>query len=140
MPLSWRDGAATIFVAAAAVTYIMWQTGTAVFGISNTRAVAGLIFAFGVAACYANQAEMAAVYGAKGHRMASMPYVVAASVIGAVALTAGVLAMVTSSEAMLATLIGAMVVLWTGSVVRHTMPAGERRPAGAGRPRTHHHA
>jgi hypothetical protein len=35
MSLGWRDGLASLFVAAAGVLYAMWQSGTALEGVST---------------------------------------------------------------------------------------------------------
>jgi len=35
MRLSWRDGLATLLVAAAAVLYALWATGTTIAGVST---------------------------------------------------------------------------------------------------------
>jgi hypothetical protein len=59
-----------------------------------------------------------------------MPYIVAASTAGAVALVAGILAIVTANEAMLATLTVASALLWLMATVRHAItgaPSGRDR-------------
>ena len=123
MRLTWRDGVASLFVAAAAVLYGLWLTGTAMTGTS-IRVLGAVVFAFGWLACTSNAAEMAVVYGAGCNRHAPMAYVVPASLIGGVALVAGVMTLVTASEAMLAILVAATVALWAMSTVRHAI-AGE---------------
>jgi hypothetical protein len=52
--------------------------------------------------------------------------VVIASLIGAVALVAGVITVVTGNEAMLASLVAATVVLWAMSTVRHVITRSVR--------------
>ncbi len=47
--------------------------------------------------------------------------VVIASVIGAAALVAGVITLVTANEGMLATLVAAMIALWAMSTIRHAI-------------------
>lgn len=54
-------------------------------------------------------------------------YVVIASLVGFGALVAGVITLVGGSEATLATLVVAMIVLWAMSTVRHTRPGASRR-------------
>jgi len=120
MRLTWkRDGSATLFVAVAAMLYILWLTGAALTGTS-IRVVGAAVFALGFAACTSNKAEMAIVFGAdREHRRPPMPYVVTASILGAVALAAGVIALASANEAMLATLVVAMAVLWVIATLRH---------------------
>ena len=118
MRLTWRDGVATVSVAAAGGLYALWLTGTGMAGTS-TRVLGAIVFALGWVGCTSNQAAMAEVFGVGAPRRAPMGYVVMASIIGAVALVAGVITVVTGSEAMLATLVIAMVVLWAMSTVRH---------------------
>ena len=133
MRLTWRDGVATVFVAAAAVGYGLWVTGIAMPGVS-ARVLGACVLGLGWAACTINQREMAVVYGVDSNRRRPpMAYIVLASALGAVALVAGIWALVGASEAMLATLVTAMVALWAMSTVRHWL-AG-RTTQGAETPR-----
>ena len=112
MRLSWRDGLATVFVGTGAVLYILWLSGVDVLG---PRVLAGVVFGLGLAA-----SVTAVVYGVgAGLLRASKLYLAIASLIGLVALVAGVIAITNISEAMLATLVTATVVLWAMSTVRH---------------------
>jgi hypothetical protein len=123
MRLTARDGLATAFVAAAVLVYTLWATDTAMQGTS-TRMLAAIILGLGVAACSASQREMAVVYGVDRTRpRPPMGYVVAASALGVGMLVAGVIALVTASEAMLATLVVAMVALWVLATSRHWLAA-----------------
>ena len=90
MRLGWRDGSASLFVIAAGVLYALWQSGTALQGMS-TRALGAVVFALGYAACMSDRAEMAVVYGVGGRRRAPMAYIVVASVLGFGALVASVI-------------------------------------------------
>jgi hypothetical protein len=63
MRLAWRDGLATLLVAAAAVLYVLSATGALMPAVS-TRWMTVIAFALGVAACTANQRELGEVYGA----------------------------------------------------------------------------
>ena len=63
MRLTWRDGLATLLVAAAVVLYALWAADAAIAGVS-TRWMTVLAFALGMAACTANQRELGEVYGA----------------------------------------------------------------------------
>jgi hypothetical protein len=62
-----------------------------------------------------------------GRRGASIVYVAIASLVGAVALTAGVITLVSASEGMLATLVGATGMLWAISTVRHAFKGEAQR-------------
>lgn len=125
MRLTWRDGPASLFVAAAGVLSALWQSGTALQGMS-TRVLGGVVFALGYAACVSDRTEMAVVYGVGGRRRAPIAYIVVASLLGFVALVAGVITLVTANEAMLAILVAATVTLWAISTVRHAT-VGERQ-------------
>lgn len=123
MRLSWRDGLATVFVAAAGVLYALWLAGTDLLGISETRVVAGVVLGLGLAA-----SVTAVVYGVgAGLLRANKAYLTIASLIGLAALIAGVIALATDNEAMLATLVAATVALWLMSTVRHAIPATDTR-------------
>ena len=121
MRLTWRDGLATLLVAAAAVVYALWAAGAAMPGVS-TRWMTVIAFALGVAACTANQHELGELYGAT--RQGPHPsgiYIALATALGIVMLAAGILAFVLASEALLATLVAAMIALWLIATVRHAL-------------------
>jgi hypothetical protein len=63
-----------------------------------------------------------------------MLFTVPASLLGLVALVAGIWAIVAASETMLAVLVGAMVVLWLMATVRHAVVTAPRLPAGGPTP------
>jgi hypothetical protein len=129
MRLTWRrDGLATLLVATAAVLYVLWLTGTSLTGTS-TRVLGAAVFALGWAACSGNKAEMAIVYGVDHERRRPpMLYVVTASIVGFVALVAGVITLVSANEAMLATLVVAMAALWAIATSRHAIAPTEHAP------------
>jgi hypothetical protein len=79
---------------------------------------------------------MASVYGAEGQRRAApIGYVVVMSLLGATALIAGVLTLAAGSEAMLATLAGAMLALWVLATIRHAGAGSLGRSRDAALPR-----
>lgn len=126
MRLSWRDGLDTLLVAAAAVLYALWAAGTLMPGVS-TRWMTVIAFALGMAACTVNQRSLGEVYGAtQGGPRPSGLYIAVSTVLGVVMLVAGILAFVLASEAMLATLVAAMVALWLIATGRHALTG--RRP------------
>ena len=121
MRLTWRDGLATLLVAGSAVLYALWAVGTLMPGVS-TRWMTVIAFVLGMAACTANQRELGEVYGAtRGGPRPSGLYVALTTALGIVMLVAGILAFVLASEAMLATLVAAMVVLWLIATGRHAL-------------------
>jgi hypothetical protein len=109
-----RDFVATILVAVAATAYGLAQSGVDLPGLGSTRAVAATVFVLGMLACGAG-ADTEAYYrpGATRAVMAGI------SVVGAVALVTGILAMTIGSETMLAVLVGATVVIWLATTLRH---------------------
>jgi hypothetical protein len=120
MRLTWRDGTATLLVAAAAVLYALWATNALMAGVS-TRWMTVIAFALGMAACTANQRELGEVYGAREGRRPSGLYIALATALGVVMLVVGILAFVLASEAMLATLVAAMIALWLIATARHAL-------------------
>jgi len=121
MSLTWKDGLATVFVSAAAVLYLLWAGGTTVSGLSGSRALTVAIFGLGVGGCYTAKSHMEAVYGVGGRARPPLYYVVLVSVLGGVALVAGIVAFVSGGDAALATLAGTMVALWALATIRHSM-------------------
>jgi hypothetical protein len=130
MRLSWRDGLATLFVGFGAIVYVLWLAEAEMPGFSEVRPLAGLVLGLGLAA-----SVTAVVYGVgAGLLRASKTYLVIASLLGLVALVAGVIALVNADETMLAALVAATVALWLIATVRHALVVG---PAGGGvTPRT----
>jgi hypothetical protein len=127
MRLTWRDGLATLLVAAAVVLYALWAGNDLMPGVS-TRWMTVIAFALGMAACTANQRELGEAYGASGEgRRPSGLYIALATALGIVMLAAGVLAFVLASEAMLATLVTAMIALWLIATGRHALTGRHRQ-------------
>lgn len=121
MRLTWRDWMGTALVAAAALMYGVWQSRGEVLGVSEVWALGLIVLLLGLAA-----SVTAVVFGVgEGLLRASKVYLAFASLVGLVALAAGIIVLVNESEAMLATLVGSTVGLWLISTVRHAM--GERR-------------
>ena len=121
MSLTWRDGLATAFVGAAVLLYLLSLGDTTVAGPSGPRALPVAIFALGIGGCYTARSQMQDVYGAAGGPRPPLLYVVLASVLGGVMLVAGVLAISGGSSSALATLTGAMAVLWALATIRHLL-------------------
>ncbi|HEX6074837.1 MAG TPA: hypothetical protein VFZ32_06180 [Micromonosporaceae bacterium] len=121
MRLTWRDGIATLATAAAVVFYGLWLTDTMAPNLS-TRMAALVVFILGFAGCPTAASDLYT-------RESRVPlwYTVAFSVVGFVALVAGVISVVFASEVMLATLVFAMVALWFAATLRRGY--GGHRPA-----------
>jgi hypothetical protein len=135
MRLTWSDVVATVLVAASSLLFALWTTGAAFAGAS-TRVVGAIVFGLGIAACTSDRQAMASVYGAEGQRRAApIGYVVVMSLLGATALIAGVLTLAAGSEAMLATLAGAMLALWVLATIRHAGAGSLGRSRDAALPR-----
>ncbi len=119
MRLTWRDGLATVFVGLAALMYSLWVAGVSVLGL-GARGIGGMVLGLGVAASIT-----AVVYGVgAGLLQASKVYLGISSLIGLVALVAGVITLMSASEPMLEVLVVATVLLWMMATVRHALVAG----------------
>jgi hypothetical protein len=116
--LSAADLLATLLVATAMIVSILWLTDVALTGWS-TRVVAAVVFGLGYLGCMTARARMLDVFGARGHRRAPMAYVVAASLMGAVALLSAGAALVWATETMLVVLTAATFTLWVIATARH---------------------
>jgi len=131
MRLGRRDLIATVCVAAGVLVYALWATDHSVPGLSSVRVVALVVLGTGVAAS-ASAVVPSFVQLLHGSKM----YMAATSLIGAVALVAGILAVIRQTGAMLHLLVATTVVLWIISTVRHTMmantPDGSHPAPGAG--------
>jgi hypothetical protein len=127
MRVDRRDVVATVAVVVATVAYLLWLTDIEMPGLKSPRAIGLLILMLGFLA-----SASAVVPGFDTLMHGSRSYLVATSVIGLVAFVGGVVVLVNGSEAMLATLIVATVVLWCAATVRHMQAArAVSRPAAA---------
>jgi hypothetical protein len=126
MRFSWRDGLATVFVAAGGFVYALWLGDIVSVG---PRVVTAIVMGLGLAA-----SVTAVVYGVgAGLLHVSKAYLVAASSIGLTAAVAGVWALAAESQAMLAVLVASTLALWLMATVRHVLaaPSPAHRPAVA---------
>jgi hypothetical protein len=124
MRLTVSDGFSTAFVAAAAAMYVPWATGAAFQGTS-ARVIAAAVFALGWAACVADQRQMAVVYGvSRDGQQPPIAYAAFVSAVGALALVAGLIAIVTASAATLAVLAASIAALWLVATARHVFASG----------------
>ena len=123
MRLTWRDGSATLLVAAAAAVYALWATSTALAGTSTT-VIAAVVFGLGWAACLTDQREMQIVYGADPqHPRSPLGYIVLTSAIGVLTLGAGIAALVIASHTTVVILLAGLIALWMLATARHILAA-----------------
>jgi hypothetical protein len=130
MRLTWKDGLATVFVAAAALVFAVWSAGGSVVGISG-RGLVVAIFLLGIAGCYTAQSHFETVYGVNGTTRPPMAYVALVSAVGALATVAGIVALILGGGLAVTTLLLAMIVMWILSTVRHQLRTSAGRPVAA---------
>jgi hypothetical protein len=122
MRLTRKDLRAAVAVVGAAIFYTLWLTDTVAADMS-TRVVAAIVFALGWLGCTSDVEQMKVVFGVEGKRPPLL-YVALASTVGGVAVVAGTMAIIWAIEAMLATLVIAMLVLWIAATARHQISGG----------------
>ena len=114
-----RDRIATLLVAMAVLIYGGWLAGVA--GGMSAGAVAIVVLALGFLA-----SASAVVPGFAALLRGSRAYLAMASLVGLVALASGILTVVNATEATLAVLVIATLLLWATATLRH-MTARQRR-------------
>jgi len=118
MNLQKKDVIATGLVAAACVAYLLWLTGSSPPGLSAMRATGLVILALGFAA-----SATAVVPSFDQLLHGNKLYLGVTSLIGLVAAISGVLMLVAESEAALAVVMAAMVVMWLIATIHHSLLA-----------------
>ncbi len=123
MHLPKRDVIATALVAIAAVLYLLWAVDATLPGMSGTRVtgVAVLVLGFAASATAVVPTFEQLLHG-------SRTYLVMTSLIGLVAVVAGVQMLITASGAGLTVVMAAMVVLWLIATIHHSMLARSGPP------------
>jgi hypothetical protein len=126
MRLTWKDAVSAVFMAAIAVIYAAFLGSTTAWLISSARGTAVAVLALGVA----GGCGMSSAAGQYQDRRAPA-YTSLASVVGATALVAGVVALITASTVALAILVAATLALWLAATARHALtppaaPGGDR--------------
>lgn len=129
MRLTWKDAVSTVFMAAIAVIYVAFLNSTTGWLISSARGTAAAVLVLGIV----GGCGMSAAAGQYQDRRARA-YASFATVLGATALVAGVIALITASTVALAILVAATLALWLVATVRHAFT----RPAGPGGGRDAH--
>lgn len=116
MRLTWKDAVSTVFMAEIAVIYVAFLNSTTAWLISGARGTATAVLVLGtVGGCAMGAA--ATLYQDRRARA----YTSSASVLGAIALVAGVTALITASAAALAILVVATLALWLAATARHAL-------------------
>jgi hypothetical protein len=127
--MTWRDRIASVLVTMAVLAYALWLVATDNPAESGIRAMVATVLILGVAA---SAAAVVPGFGELIH--GSKPYLTVASLLGLVALIAGVAAFVNANTTMLALLVVATVGMWLMASLRHATqppapaPVAERRP------------
>lgn len=114
MRLPRRDVIATVLVAVAVVLYLLWLADAALPGMSHTRGIGVVVLALGFAA-----SATAVVPGFDRLLHGGRSYLAVTAALGLVALIGGVVMLAAASDAALAVLMGAMVVLWAIATRHH---------------------
>jgi hypothetical protein len=125
MKLTGKDAATTLFTAVIIALYVAFLRGTDLPLISGVRGTTAVILVLGVVGGCA-LSGVGEVYS--GPR--SLPtriFITIASTIGVLALTAGLVGLITGSETALGMLFGATVALWLIATTRHAF-VGDRGP------------
>ncbi len=115
MRIPTRDRIATVLVGLAAVAYVLWLTGSALPGMDSIRVTGVTILGLGLVA-----SAGAVVPGFDRLLHGNRLYVAVTTLLGLVALAAGVVMLVDASEVALGVVMGTMIVLWLISTVHHT--------------------
>lgn len=114
MRIPRRDRIASGLVAVAAFVYILWASGAALPGMDSVRVTGLVVLGLGFIA-----SASAVVPGFDRLIHGSKLYMATTSLIGLVALAAGVIMLVDANEAALGLVMGAMLVLWLIATIRH---------------------
>lgn len=123
MYLPKRDIVATALVAAAGLLYLLWALEATLPGMSGTRATGVAVMALGFAA-----SASAVVPSFDRLLHGNTAYLVLTSLIGLLALAAGVQMLLTASGTGLTVVMAAMAVLWLIATIHHSLLARTATP------------
>jgi di/tripeptidase len=132
MNLPKKDVIATGLVAAAGVLYLLWVNDSSPSGLSGIRATGAVILVLGFVA-----SAIAVVPSFDELLHGNKIYMTGTSLVGLVAAIGGVVMLVAESDAGLAVVMAAMVVLWLIATIHHSLlartasPTTTHRTAGA---------
>ncbi len=132
MRLTWRDVVTTLFMGAIIGIYTAYMQGADGWMVSGTRGTAAGVLVLGVVGgCGLSRGDELYI---RGRSAMTVMYTVLATALGATALVAAILALVTASGVALAVLFGTTMALWLASTLRHAFTAYGQFALG---PRTH---
>jgi len=126
MNLQKRDLVATGLVAAGGVIYLLWLLDSLPTAMSSVRAAGAVILALGFAA---SATAVVPTFGQLLH--GNRVYLAVTSLLGLVALIAGVFMLVSSSHAALAVVMAAMIAMWLIATIHHSLLAQTTPPPSA---------
>ena len=126
MNLQKRDLVATGLVAAAGVIYLLWLLDSLPTAMSGVRATGTVILALGFAA---SATAVVPTFGQLLH--GNKVYLAVTSLLGVVALIAGVVMLVGSSQTALAVVMLAMITMWLIATTHHSLLAKTPAPLSA---------
>ncbi|MGZ4556459.1 MAG: hypothetical protein ACXVXZ_12080 [Mycobacteriaceae bacterium] len=118
MTFQKRDLIATGLVATALVIYLLWLLGAVPTAMSGVRVTGTVILALGFAA---SATAVVPTFDQLLH--GNKAYLAVTSLIGLLALVAGVVMLVGSSQAALAVLMLAMITMWLIATIHHSLLA-----------------
>jgi hypothetical protein len=127
MRLTWKDAVSTLFTAAVVVVYVAFLSGTSAWLISSGRGAVTAVLVLGVVGgCALGQA--ADLYQGR-QRTSQRIFRAVETLLGAVALVAAVVGLISGATAALTVLVVATLALWLTATIRHafTVP-GELGP------------
>ena len=137
MNLQKRDFVASGLVAAAGLIYLLWLLDSVPSGMTDVRTTGAVILALGFAA---SATAVVPTFGQLLH--GNKAYLVVTSLLGLVALIAGVVMLFGSSQTALAVVMVGMISMWLIATIHHSLLAKTPTPPSAvpvgetGRPRT----
>jgi hypothetical protein len=120
MRLTWKDAVSTVFMAAIVIIYVAFLNSTTAWLISSARGTAAAVLVLGFVGGCAMSAAAELYQGTRARTYTSF-----ASVLGVIALAAGVVALITAITVALAIRVVATLALWLAATARHafTPPA-----------------
>jgi len=114
----WKDAVSAVFMGAIVVSYVLFLNSTTAWLISSARGTAAAVLVLGsIGGCGLSAA------GELYRDKQAWAYTSFASVLGATALIAGILALITASTVALAVLVVATLALWLVATVWHASAA-----------------
>jgi hypothetical protein len=126
MRLTWKDAISTVVMAAIVVIYVAFGNSTTAWLISSARGTAAAVLVLGIVGGCGMGAAAELFQGKRAWGYTSF-----ASLLGATALVAAVIALITASTVALAILVVATLALWLAATARHAFtppaaPGGDR--------------